>query len=122
MIDPDRARQLKRAREWALQRRRKRRREYEFAATAISDGDADLAEVHVDVAGIILEDDLEKTGGRRLSPDEPRPVDVDIPPLTALEGEKLIAMASDLLETVEKDPVVVPADHGAGVRGETDAR
>lgn len=88
-----------------------RREGYLRVAEAVDAGEAGPAEGMLSVAESFLELDVEATEGALLSPEEPLTADVTEP--TGLEDPALIACWSDLLELIERDPVIE--------RGPTDA-
>jgi len=96
----------------AIERLRSDRREgYLRIAESVDAGDVGPAEGLLSVAESFLELDVEATEGALLFSGEPLTVDVTEP--TGLEDPDLLACWSDLLELIERDPVIE--------RGPTDA-
>lgn len=92
--------------------RQSRLEDYQRAAEAITDGDADLAEVHIDCAERALRKDVKETKGALLSRDEPHSVTVRDPEPAPPEETELLVVWYDLIELLETDPVIDQGDVG----------
>jgi len=94
--------------------RQSRLEEYQLAVEAISDEDAELAEIHIDCAKRSLQKDVSQTDGALLSRDEPHSVSVREPDPAPPQDAELLVVWYDLIELLESDPVIERGGAGGG--------